>query len=108
MQAKNQICLFAKAVTDRSSIGCINLAKLNINFDEYPKYSYEDLIKPADQLPECINNEFKEVRAYIFLIIKYFRVYDNLMMIIILQKIIKLAKLSKQHRNTYKNRHNNN
>lgn len=63
LQSKNQPHLFQQAVREKSySNGGNGLKHSNaIDFNQCPKYSYEDLIKPADQLPENVINELKEV-----------------------------------------------
>lgn len=59
LQSKNQPHLFQLAVMDKSKIGVKN--KDTIDFNKYPKYSYEELIKSAEELPENVLNEAKEV-----------------------------------------------
>lgn len=59
LQSKNQPHLFQLAIKDKSLNGI--KTKDTIDFNKYPKYSYEELIKPVDELPENVLNEAKEV-----------------------------------------------
>lgn len=51
--------MFQLAINNKSKNGVKN--KEVIDFNKYPKYSYEELIKPAEELPENVLNEAKEV-----------------------------------------------
>ncbi|CAF0715415.1 unnamed protein product [Brachionus calyciflorus] len=58
LQSKNQLHLFQIAIKDKSHSTNI---RESIDFNKHPKYTYEELIKPVDQLPENVINEAKEV-----------------------------------------------
>jgi hypothetical protein len=64
LQSKNQAHLFNLAMKDKlsSSSGTLN-GKHNgpTSFEKFPKYTYDDLIKPAEELPEDVNAEAREV-----------------------------------------------
>lgn len=72
LHAKNQPHLYQLAIKDKSktinnnSPNAVNnqLRKQNGSFKTYPKYTYDELIKPVDQLPEDVLTEFKEVGFY--------------------------------------------
>lgn len=63
MQSKNQLYLYEEALQSSKSPE----SKKNpvVDFINYPKYSYDELIKPADELPENVNTTIKEVK-YLF------------------------------------------
>jgi hypothetical protein len=62
LQAKNQPALFQQAVKDKSlANGAANFRHLLVDFNQCPKYNYEDLLKPVDELPENVISELKEV-----------------------------------------------
>ena len=56
LQSKNQQILFQEAVKEKPK--AINNG---IKSSDLPKYSYADLVKPADELPEGVLTEFREV-----------------------------------------------
>ena len=61
LQSKNQLHLFMMAGKDKLVPN--GMAKHNelLSFNQYPKFSYDDLIKPADELPELVDNAAREV-----------------------------------------------
>ena len=74
LHSKNQPHLYQLAIKDKSktinnnSPNAINnqmRKQQNGSFKTYPKYTYDELIKPADQLPEDVLTEFKEVKFLI-------------------------------------------
>jgi hypothetical protein len=69
LHSKNQPHLYQLAIKDKSKTinnnnpNAVNnqMRKQNGSFKTYPKYTYDELIKPADQLPQDVLSEFKEV-----------------------------------------------
>jgi hypothetical protein len=68
LQSKNQAHLFHLALKDKLSSGSGTLNGKHNNgpasFEKYPKYTYDDLIKPAEELPEDVNAEAREVNFH--------------------------------------------
>lgn len=62
LQSKNQAHLFQLAVKEKSikANGTSNHVA-EIDFNQYPKFTYDDLIKPSEELPAHVLNESKEV-----------------------------------------------
>ena len=65
LHSKNQPHLFQLAVKEKnvSSNGLKQNSTSFINFSEYPKYAYEQLIKPAEELPSDVLNDAREVKC---------------------------------------------
>jgi hypothetical protein len=59
--SKNQANLLDLAI--QSLIKATNEAKKStlIDLNKYPKYTYDELIKPIDELPQDVNSTIKEV-----------------------------------------------
>lgn len=62
VQSKNQAHLFETAVREKSKKNYhrSNGAK---DFSRVPKYSYDELIKPVEELPESVDNAAREVSS---------------------------------------------
>lgn len=60
MQSKNQPQLFQEAIKEKPKI-----MQNGIKIDDLPKYSYEELIKSAEELPEGVSPEAREVNKEI-------------------------------------------
>ena len=56
LQSKNQQQILLEAVREKPK-EALNGIKIN----DLPKFPYEDLTKPSDELPEGVNAELKEV-----------------------------------------------
>ena len=63
LQSKNQPHLFQLAVKEKNVSNNLKQSSTSsMNFNEYPKYAYEQLIKPVEELPSDIINESREVK----------------------------------------------
>jgi hypothetical protein len=63
LQSKNQPHLFQLAVKEKNLSNNLKQSSTSsMNFNEYPKYAYEQLIKPVEELPSDIINESREVK----------------------------------------------
>ena len=66
LHSQNDPELFLVAI-QQSTLKTNEIKKNPVNdFNNYPKYSYDELIKPADELPENVNTTIKEVIYLIF------------------------------------------
>lgn len=64
LHSKNQPHLFQTATKEKSYTngnGLKQNSSSSISFSEYPKYSYDQLVKPIEELPENVLSEFKEL-----------------------------------------------
>jgi hypothetical protein len=62
-QSKNQLHLYQLPIKDQSN-GQKQPANSLANFEKSPKYPYDRLIKPCEELPEDVVTEFKEVHFF--------------------------------------------
>ena len=62
LHSKNQPHLFQLAVKEKNSPNNLKQnSNSSISFNDYPKYAYEQLIKPVEELPSDVLNESREV-----------------------------------------------
>ena len=63
LHSKNQPHLFQLAVKEKNiTNGLKQNSSSTINFSECPKYAYELLVKPVEELPSDVLNESREVK----------------------------------------------
>ncbi len=61
VHSKNQPHLFSQATKDKRVAGSNKSDSHGKNFNQFPKYSYDELIKSVEELPESVDNTSKEV-----------------------------------------------
>ena len=71
LHSKNQPHLFQLAVKEKNAPSKTESVAIFKNFNDYPKYPYEQLIKPIEELPCDVINESREVNKKCFEFLKY-------------------------------------
>ena len=65
LHSKNQPHLFQLAVKEKNMSNNLKQSSTSsINFNDYPKYAYEQLVKPVEELPSDILSESREVKLF--------------------------------------------
>lgn len=67
LQSKNQLHLYQVPVKEKAQTNGSKPLNDLPNFEKSPKYSYDQLIKPVDELPKDVITEFKEVCSNLFI-----------------------------------------